>query len=249
MELHQMQILDSGTAFIGQGDAVAGGDGGVGGVRIHPADPARTKDAVGTGQNPRFVPDEELRPEAPLPRHQIHELGIIEKVDVGLFHGGGQQLLGDFPAGRVLVMQNPAAGMPALQRHGNVVLGIPVEIDMHFLEKAQDVLGSFVDQNFQTAQIVFIAARDQGIRNMEPEIVVLLVHHRGHASLGQGAVAEHPLLLGQHQHPHLGREVESRIQSGHTAARDQYIIVVHVAPFFLRMIGFSGRSAVRRAGS
>ncbi len=67
MELHQAQIFDAGAQFMGQGDAVAGGDGGVGGIGIYPSDAARAQDTVGTGQHPGLVPNEELRPEAALP--------------------------------------------------------------------------------------------------------------------------------------------------------------------------------------
>ena len=233
MELHQMQVPDTGTHLMRQGDAVAGSDRGVGGVRIHPADAAGAEDTVGTGQHPGLVPNEELRPEAALPRHQIHELGVIEKGDIGFFHGRGQELLGDLTAGRVLVMQDAAAGMPPLQGHGDVVLRVPVEIDVHLFEQPQHILRPLVDQDFQAAQIIFIPAGDQRVRDMETEIVVFFVHHRSNPPLGQGAVAEHPLLFRQHQHPHLGGKVQRRIQSGHTTAGDQDIIVVHHAPFFL----------------
>lgn len=82
-------------------------------------------------------------------------------------------------------MQDAAAGMPPLQGHGDVVLRVPVEIDVHLFEQPQHILRPLVDQDFQAAQIIFIPAGDQRVRDMETEIVVFFVHHRSNPPLGQ----------------------------------------------------------------
>ena len=127
------------------------------------------------------------------------------------------------------MVQDAAAGMPALQGHGNVLRLIPVKIHPDLLGQAEHVLRPLIDQDFQGAQIVFVPSGDKGVCDVQAVIVVGLVHHGGHPSLGEEAVAQRLFPLGQHQHPHVGGKVESRVQPGHAAARNQYVVfVLHV---------------------
>lgn len=97
MELDQPQVFDPRAQFMGQGDAVAGGDGGVGGIGVHPPNPPRAEHAVGAGKGAVAAVGQQPGPETALRRRQRRKLGVFHQGDVGLGLGHGQQLFGDLP--------------------------------------------------------------------------------------------------------------------------------------------------------
>ncbi|MPN34820.1 hypothetical protein SDC9_182314 [bioreactor metagenome] len=85
--------------------------------------------------------------------------------------------------------------MAALQRHRNMLLFVPVELNAHFLDQTKNILGAFVNENFQTAKVVFIPARDQRVGNVKAVVVVCLIHNGRHTALRKHAVAQRQLPL------------------------------------------------------
>lgn len=65
------------------------------------------------------------------------------------------------------------------------MLRVAVEIDPHLLNEAQDILRPLVDQNFEAAQIVFVAAGDEGVGDMQAVVVVFFVDDGGRRRPGR----------------------------------------------------------------
>ena len=91
MELDQPQVFDPRPQLVSEGDAVAGRDRGVGGVRVYPADAAGAQNTIGTGQGAVIL----LRVEQPCPKAAAAggkrgELGGFHKGDVRPVLRGGQ---------------------------------------------------------------------------------------------------------------------------------------------------------------
>ncbi len=154
-----------------------------------------------------------------------------EDGDVGIFGDGAQQGALDLAAGGVLGMEHAAAGVAALAgevefvRAGAVNVVALVEVDAQGDEFA-DARGSLADDDAHGGLVAEARPGFERVLDVQLE-GILVAPHAGHAALRPGGAAVGGSALGDDGHPPLRGGLEREGQTGHAAADDDEIVVLH----------------------
>ena len=185
VELDEFDVADDGAGAPGHGDAIAGGDVGIGCFLVDAAEAAGGEEdgagedfvvlfvagVVGDGAADFAVLHEEIR-----------YGGEAEELDVGEGGGFAVEGAGDFAAGGIAVgVEDAVAGVGAFAAEDEFA-AFAVEFGAPFEELFDDV-GAFVDEGFDGVGIAEAIAGGEGVLFMEGDFVVI-GERGGDAALG-----------------------------------------------------------------
>jgi 3-dehydroquinate synthase len=175
VELDEFDIADDGAGAPGHGDAIAGGDIGVGGVLVDAAEAAGgEQDGVGEDGVAFAVAGVVGDGAADLAilHEQIGNGGEAEEADVG--KGGGFPIegAGDFTAGGIAVgMEDAVAGVGAFAAEDEDA-AFPIELGAPFEEFLDDA-GAFGDEGADGVRVAETIAGGEGILLVEGDLVIV----------------------------------------------------------------------------
>jgi 3-dehydroquinate synthase len=224
VELNELEVADFGSGPVGQRDAVAGGDIGVGRGLVEAAETAG-------GQQDGFGGDADFAVVAfvegngsddfAVVKEELRDRGKAGEADAG--EGGclASKRAGDLAAGRVAVcVQDAAAGVRAFAGEGEagtfaVELGPPGD---QFLDGAR----AFLDKRVDGLRVAEAVAGGDGVLLVEGDLVVV-AEGGGDAALGvfRGGLLE--LILGEDKDAAEGGKLDSGAEAGDTCADDEEI--------------------------
>jgi hypothetical protein len=241
MELDEFEVGDTRARAVRDGDAVTGGNVGVGGVEVHLARAAR-------------------RENGPL-RHELHDtrasyIEHIRTIDTGArvrmfqvarndqvnghviwmhFDGGViqhriEQSGFDLASGVIAREHDAVARMPALesQRQPAVLGG-----ERHAqLDQFADALRPLAHHHLDHVAVAQPRAGAQGVGNMQRGVIVE-THDGRHAALGVVGIGIGELLLGDERDAPLAREVQRQRKACYSGADDEKVGLNHAAKIAL----------------
>ena len=238
MELDEFQIGHPGPGPIGHGDAVAGGDIGIGGVEIDLAGPAGTehRDPGQPGGDPA-VRAEHVGPQATVAvrfgrgcgraglggDQEIDGQVVFQDLDALVCGRRLQQSPFDLPAGKIQGMGDAPGRVAALHAEIEafpmvlVMLEGDAELDQ-FPDPGRTVLHHHPDHLF----VAEPGPGTQGVLNVQRE-GILRGQHRGDAALGQVGGGVNPGLLGDQGYPAQPRRLQGEGEAGNAAADNQKV--------------------------
>ena len=114
MELDVAQVFNLCAELIGEADAIAGGNCGIGGVSVNAANAACRQNAVAAKNAARFVATKQIQAKAATYLRHFTDRAIFDQLDIRPCPDLCQKLDDDLIAGLILVMHDSAAGMAAL---------------------------------------------------------------------------------------------------------------------------------------
>ncbi len=243
VELDELQVGQDRPGPQGGGDAVAGGQGRVGGVGEQLAGAA-------AGQHDRARPDQAgaaVDPEQgpgdpPVGGQEVDQEGVLDAVD----GRGGPDRLGQGPlqlgpGGVAAGVDDPRARVPALPGLGQLpgARGVGVEADPE-LAQVGDGLAALLDQQLDRHRVAQAGPGGQGVGHVLGHRVADQVEHGRDPALGVagGRVAE--AVLGGQAHRPAGRHGQGGRQPGHPGADHQDVDLLR-----LRLRGIGGQQAAR----
>ena len=168
VELHELEVGDRGAGAHGHGDAVAGGEGGVGGDGEALTGAARRDEHVASPHRRRTLGRDPVDPhDAAVLEQELGSQPAFADVGARTLHRGDQRPL-DFGAGGVTPrVHDPGDGVPALARAGEVVAAIGlVEVRAQGDELA-DPGRTLAGQHPHRVDVAETRTRDQRVRPVQ----------------------------------------------------------------------------------
>ncbi len=230
MELHARQVADLGAQHVGKGNAVAGGDRGVGGVLIDPADAAGRQNAVAAAEIQRLAVVQDAQIKAV--QRFVHgiEQRVFENIDVGQLLDRFDQRIHDRLAGGVLVVDDAVAAVTGFERFFHGAVGVEVVVHAQLLG-FEHIGRTLLDELFHGGKGVFVFAGDQRVADVQLIRVVNGVEHTGDATLCQRAVRQRQLSLGHQENADVPRKADGGIQACRTGSdNNDVIFFIHFCP-------------------
>ncbi len=229
VELHELEVGHLGTGTEGEGHAVAGRDGRVGGAGEDLAHPPGREDH-GAGVH---GPDAVLGPLAEHvqrdPRRtpvrgaqQVEHERVLDHLDPRVGEDRGDQGPRDLRAGRVAPgVHDPVAVMAALAGQGQLAGGVEVEVGTQG-DQLPEPAGAFLAEHPDGPPV---ADADPGLEGVALVLQgrVVGTEGRGDASLRPAGRAVVDMHLRHDQHPTRAGRVQSRHESGHAGADDDHV--------------------------
>ena len=239
VELHELHVRDLRPGAPCHGDAVTGGDVGIGRVEVDPAAAPGREDRHIGAQGFDLAGDlvKDVEPDAAVPRgvaelargDEIDGHVVLHDRDAGMRGDGGQQRLLDLETGGVPGMKDATLGVPALASE----IGLAVSPGRHPLVEVHPERDEFGDplrslghdasDNLLFAQTV---TGDEGVADMEIR-GILAARDAGDTPLGPGGVRIGTGLLGHDGDAPLAGGLQGESQAGDAAADDHVVEGFH----------------------
>jgi hypothetical protein len=244
MELNELHIGHGGPRAIGHGDAVAGGDVGIGGVKIDFAAAAGGQEDKGGGEglDPVCGFVKHISAQAAVARRTLYALAarqllggdkvdgemVFEHLDVGMAGHGVEQSPLDFAAGDVLGVQDAAFGMTAFAAQIQFAAAVDIAFGKFHAEFDQfgDAGGALGDDGAHDLLMAEAGAGGEGVAHVHFD-GVLLAGDGGDAALGVVGVGFGAGFLGGNgDAPQMGG-LQREGKAGNAAAQDQEVKLLH----------------------
>lgn len=220
VELHELHVLDFGPDCGGEGDAVGGGDAGVGGLSVDFAGSAGGEEGGAGEECAGFgVADADGGTDAVVVvGEETGDEGLFEDVNAGVVADGLADGAFDFPAGFVGVVDDAVAGVAAFATEFGVELGA---------EAAEpfDGTGGFGDEEADGFGVAESGSGDEGVLFVEVNAVGV-ADGGGDAALRPGGVCVGEGGFGDDGDASELGGVESEGETGEAAADDKEIVGV-----------------------
>ena len=183
-----MQVADLCAVFIGKGNAVAGGDFGIGGEAVDPSDTAGCQQhevAVICGKGAAL---HDVDRETGAGLFHAHHHSVFQNGDIGQGLDLADELVQNLCAGGILVVEDAVAAVTALQCPVQLAVRRAVEIHAH-VQNCLNLVGSVGGQNVQRLRIVFESAGNHGVMLMQFNGILRGLVYTGNSALRQCGVA------------------------------------------------------------